>query len=290
MAYVTTPQQLQDEVLRRLGAPVVQVEVTEDQVKDCIDQALELFIEYHHEGTRKVFLAIQVSQDDIDNGGIFYVDRPIQAISDVIHNSDVSAAGLGFARDFVMAFPSWIGYAHGGNHATAQGMFSQNNTFSVLTNDMWEQYAKEWERRFTDEIIWQWNARTQELMIFNNLVEGQLIVVEAWVPTAVPLDRLIDPSTTGGDTFNPAHAEDARQPQFNTEGFQNALNDRWVKDYTTALVKRLNGTILKKFQGQKLPGGLEVDGQSMFDEAGQEIERLREELYSLELPMPVIFY
>lgn len=58
------------------------------------------------------------------------------------------------------------------------------------------------------------------------------------------------------------------------------FNDIWIKEFTTQLIKRQWGTNLKKLKGVKMPGGIEIDGQSIYDEAEQEIEKLKEELQS----------
>lgn len=286
MASVNTAAGLQDEILRRLGAPIIQVEVSTDMIKDSIDRAIELFAEYHHEGARKVYLSLQVSQADIDRGGFFYVDRPILAISEVIYSTNQASA-----QSFMNVFPQWIGYSTGGVNGGgygAQGMFSQNNTFSLLTADLWNQYASAFEEMFSSKIMYEWNQHTRELSIFNNLQVDQLIVLECWVPAGVPLSRLMNPETSDGE-YNAGHVENPEEPQFNNgEGIQNILNNRWIKDFSTALVKQMNGTVLKKFSGQKLPGGIEVDGQRMYEEATSEIEELKEELYSLERPLPII--
>lgn len=55
-------------------------------------------------------------------------------------------------------------------------------------------------------------------------------------------------------------------------------NDRWLKRYTTALFKLQWGINTKKFSGVTLLGGVEINGQQMYDEARQEMERLEEEL------------
>lgn len=286
MAYVTTPTELQDEVLRRLGAPTIQVEVTPEQLKDCIDQAIELYTEYHYNGARKIYLALEVQQTDVDNGGVFLIDRPVMAISSVVYNSDpANNAGMILGRDFMNALSGWNGYSTGRGQ---NSIWSQYNTFSLLTADLWQQYMNAFNDMFRDDIMYEWNRHTGELQIFNHIEVGQVIVLEAWVPTAVPLSVLKDPSTDDGE-WNPDHVENQDQPQYNTAGVQNILNDRWIKDYTTALVKQVNGTVLKKFKGQKLPGGIEVDGQGMYQEAQEEIKSLREELYSLEAPLPFFF-
>ena len=60
MAYpdpsITTRVLLQDYCLRRLGHPVIEINVDDEQLSDRIDDALEFFAEYHFDGVEKVFL------------------------------------------------------------------------------------------------------------------------------------------------------------------------------------------------------------------------------------------
>ena len=65
-------------------------------------------------------------------------------------------------------------------------------------------------------------------------------------------------------------------------------DDRWVKEYTTALFKRQWATNLKKYQGMQLPGGVTIDGQSMYIEAQQEIGDLEESLKGKSAPLGFI--
>ena len=64
---ITTRQGLIDYCLRRLGAPVTEINVDDEQISDRIDDAIEFFQEYHFDGVEKVFLKHTVTQTDIDN-------------------------------------------------------------------------------------------------------------------------------------------------------------------------------------------------------------------------------
>ena len=66
-------------------------------------------------------------------------------------------------------------------------------------------------------------------------------------------------------------------------------NDKWLKEYTTALIKRQWGQNLIKFEGMQLPGGVMLNGRQLFDDANTEIERLRE-VIRLEHELPPDFY
>ena len=67
MASVTSRQGLIDYCLRRLGQPVIEINVDEDQLDERVDDALEFFQEYHFDGVEKVFTKHTITQNDIDN-------------------------------------------------------------------------------------------------------------------------------------------------------------------------------------------------------------------------------
>ena len=66
MARIQTRQELKDYCLRRLGYPVIEINVDDAQIEDRLDDALLLFSEMHYDGTERVFLPKQITQSDID--------------------------------------------------------------------------------------------------------------------------------------------------------------------------------------------------------------------------------
>lgn len=97
MANPTTRQELSDYCLRRLGAPVIEINVDDDQLDDRLDDALQFYQEYHHDATIRTYLKHQVTQNDIDNGyipindSIIYVKNvfPFTAKSSAISMFDI---------------------------------------------------------------------------------------------------------------------------------------------------------------------------------------------------------
>jgi hypothetical protein len=73
------------------------------------------------------------------------------------------------------------------------------------------------------------------------------------------------------------------------ESFADVWNDRWLKEYATALIKKNWGTNLKKFAGVQLPGGVVLNGQTIFDEATEEIKALEAEMTN-SYSLPVDWY
>ena len=61
MAKPTTRATLQDYCLRNLGAPVIEINVDEDQLEDRTDEALQFYQEYHHDAIEKVYLKHKVT-------------------------------------------------------------------------------------------------------------------------------------------------------------------------------------------------------------------------------------
>lgn len=67
MATVNSRESLKQYCLRALGAPVVEINVDDDQLEDRLDEALEFFRLYHYDGIEKVYLKHQITQEDINN-------------------------------------------------------------------------------------------------------------------------------------------------------------------------------------------------------------------------------
>jgi hypothetical protein len=109
----------------------------------------------------------------------------------------------------------------------------------------------------------EFSRKQNRLYIFgdftdNDIEEGDYVVAEVY--------QIIDPDTTSS-----------------------IWNDKWLKEYTTALIKRQWGANLIKFEGMQLPGGVTLNGRQLFEDGMAEIERLREEI-RLEGEMPINFY
>lgn len=102
------------------------------------------------------------------------------------------------------------------------------------------------------------NKATHQLAIQGSLVPGNFFVIHGY--------RVIDP-----------------------EDFPDVYNDEWIKTYTTALIKQQWGSNLKKFSGVQMPGGITLNGQTIYDEATEELAKLLEE-FSLRYELPVSMF
>ena len=99
MAKPTTRQQLKDYSLRQLGAPVIEINVDDSQIEDCVDDALQLFAEYHFDGVETAYLKHQITDADVTNGylsmddidsNVITVTKMFQIATNSINMFDVS--------------------------------------------------------------------------------------------------------------------------------------------------------------------------------------------------------
>jgi len=67
MARPSSRENLKQYALRKLGAPVVDINVEDSQLEDRLDEALQFFGEYHFDGIEKTYLSHKITQEDIDN-------------------------------------------------------------------------------------------------------------------------------------------------------------------------------------------------------------------------------
>ena len=245
MAAVTTRQGLIDYCLRRLGQPVVEINVDEDQLEERIDDALEYFQEYHFDGVEKVFTKHVITQDNIDNE---YIDTD---------NSIISVVR-------VLPIPSFDSFSGGFFNEEYQLRLNDLNNFSGSSLIQWSMSLRnfsEINQLFNITPTMMWNRKQDRVYLEADWAEkftvGDILIIEAY--------KILDPSTW---------------PQ--------VYNDKFVKQYSTALIKRQWGENLKKFAGVVLPGGITLDGKTIYDEAVEEIRSIEEQM-SLRYELPVDF-
>ena len=236
MAKPTTREALKAYCLRQLGAPVIEINVDDEQVEDCIDDAIQYYHDYHFDGTEKVYLAHQVTETDVSNK---YIDIP-ESVIGVVNIFDIGDS------------------------------FSTNNLFNIryqiALNDLFAfnygpfapyymalQNVALAEELFVGRQSLRFNRHTNRLYIDmawgEKVVVGEYIIVEGYAA--------LDPET-----------------------YSDVYNDRWLKRYSTALIKKQWGTNLKKFEGLQMPGGITFNGQKIWDEATDEISQLESEMIS----------
>jgi hypothetical protein len=253
MASVTSRQGLIDYCLRRLGQPVIEINIDDDQLDERVDDSLEFFQEYHFDGVEKVFLKHIITQTDIDNEYIPMGD-PV---------SPDGGPVISVVR--VLPIPSFDSFQGGFFNEEYQLRLNDLNNFSGSSLIQWSMTLtnfSEIEQLFSISPTMMFNRKQNRVYLEADWSEkfsvNDILVIEAY--------RALDPAV-----------------------YPEVWNDMFLKKYTTALIKRQWGENLKKFQGVVLPGGITLDGKTIYDEAVEEIRQIEEEV-SLKYELPADGY
>ena len=249
MSKPSSRQELIDYCLRQLGHPVVEVNVDPDQIDDRIDESLEKFHNWHFDGTQRTFLKHNITQQEIDDEYIPIDDSIISIVRLFPFDASLNTGNL-----FNLAFvQTTLGDIHnfGGSGGDPVTNFSITKQYINLLDDI---LIGEQSLRFNRHM----NRVHLDLDWSERFNAGDTLLFEVF--------QIIDP-----------------------EEFTDVYNDEYLKKYATALIKMQWGTNLKKFEGVQLPGGITMNGQQIFEEAQQELERLEEELKN-KFEVPPLFF
>jgi hypothetical protein len=305
MATPKTRAQFKDFCLRQLGHPVIQINVDDDQVDDRIDQALQFFNDYHYDGAEKVYLKHQITQEDIDRNWI-YVPDSITFITSILPFDQASSSinmfdlryqlRLHDLYDFTSV--SYVSY-----EITMQHLQTLNLLFSGTPQFRFNKHGN----KLRLDIDWSRDVRVGEYVVAEcyRIMEPDSITLSGTSTisntsnTVIGTSTLFDQEIIPGDEvlfgtelrrinkiISPTELEIDRPFSTNdtvsmsTVGVSDVWNDRWLKKYATALIKKQWGNNLSKFSGVQMPGGITLDGVRIFTEASEEIEKLEESLIS----------
>ena len=284
MAKPASRQQLIDYCKRQLGYPVLEINVADEQIEDLVDDAIQLFNERHFDGVNKVFLKYQLTQDDIDRG----LARPPGAsgsnttgIAATSVTTSVAGTNTTFTyhenSNFLGVPPDIIGVekVFQFNNTLGTGMF--NVKYQFFLNDVFGLWGGVTAASGYDMLSYSMTMSYLETMNF-------LLNTHKQIRFNQRQDRLyldIDYSTVSAGEFLVIECYRA----MDGTDYTGVWNDSFLKPYLTALIKRQWGQNMMKFQGVKLPGGIELNGRQMYEDAERELEVIREKMSNTyELP------
>jgi hypothetical protein len=245
MAVPSTRQTHIDYCLRSLGDPVIEINVDDDQLEDRVDEALEYYREYHSEATFRTYLKHLVTATDVSNEYITIANNIVQ----VARLFPIEAHGGGTTNFFDIKYQMML-----------NDMTSIHGTMGNLAYyEMMQQYLSLIDMRLNGQPQTTFVRKQNRLYIHGDFADGDIIAGKYLVAEVYQ--------------------------QINDSDYTSIWNDLWLKEYTTALFKRQWGQNLIKFEGMTLPGGVTLNGRQIYDDALQDVERLRERI-RLEFEMP----
>ena len=284
MAKPSTRQELIDYCLRQLGAPVVEINVAEEQLQDLVDDAVQFFQERHFDGVSQTYLKYQVTDADVNRGkarppGAPAGDGGTSGITSITATADIAGTNTTFTyyenSNYIAIPPSIIGInkVFQYNEGLSSGMF--NIKYQLMLSDMaglqgsgatgYDLTSYSMTMSYLETINFllnthkqiRFNQRQDRMYLdvdWSELKAGEFLVLDCW-------------SVLDGNDYS------------------RVWNDSFIKPYLTSLIKRQWGQNLMKFQGVKLPGGIEFNGRQIFDDGQREIDEIKQKMMSTyELP------
>ena len=270
MAKPASRTQLKQYCLRQLGAPVLEVNVADEQIEDLIDDALQYFQERHFDGVERMYLKHKITEDELNRGQAHNDDDSTNTVCIVTTTAtSTSISGYGTTTstwyetsNFLQVPDSVIGIEKVfkfDSSTISTGMFSikyqlflndlyQFNSLDLLQYAMTKTYLEDIDRLLTTDKQIRFNQRQDRLYLdidWDSEEKDNWLVIDCF--------RILDPNTYTG-----------------------VYNDSFLKRYLTALIKRQWGQNLMKFVGVKLPGGIELNGRQIYDDAVVELDKIQE--------------
>ena len=267
MAKPASKTELKQYCLRQLGAPVLEINVADEQIDDLMDDALQYFQERHFDGVERMYLKYKISQADIDRGKAGVSDTGVGIVTTTATSTNVPGYGEVTSNwyessNFIQIPDSVIGVEKifkFNSSTISGGMFSikyqlflndlyQFSSLDLLQYSMVKSYLSDIDRLLTTDKQIRFNQRQDRLYLdidWGAESVDNVLVLECF--------RILDPNT-----------------------FTGVYNDSFLKRYLTALIKRQWGQNLIKFTGVKLPGGIELNGRQIYDDAQVELDKIQE--------------
>lgn len=274
MAKPSSRQELIDYCLRKLGAPVLEINLADEQIDDAVDDALQYFYERHYDGVERMYLKYKITQEDVDRGKA----KGTSGVGIVTTTGTSNISGIGSTSfnfyetsNFIQVPDSVIGIEKVFKFDTSSisaGMWSIKyqlflndlyyfNSVELLQYAMVKTYLEDIDFLLSTDKQVRFNKRQNRLYLdidWGSKAKDAFLVLDCY--------RILDPND-----------------------FTKVYNDSFLKKYLTALLKKQWGQNLIKFRGVKLPGGIEMNGRELYDDAVREIEEIQQRM-SMDYELP----
>ena len=265
MAQPNSRNELIEYCLRALGAPVSEINVSEEQLNDRLDDALQYFQERHFDGIQRVFLKHKLLRDEVSTV------RNNPTYQTTHSNVGITTAIIEEAQNFI-PLPDTVVSVNGvfksDSSSISSGMF--NIKYQIFLNDLYyfgtldllnyamtKTYLEDISRLITPDVQLRFNKKNHRLYLdidWSFITPDQYIIIDCY--------RIVDPAE-----------------------FPKIYNDYWLKKYLVALIKKQWAQNLSKFNNVQLLGGVTMNGEKLYADAERELEIIEKQLRDeYELP------
>lgn len=242
---ITNRQQFTEYVLRKLGFPVIQINVSEEQVNDRIDDAIQYNVDWNYNMVERKFLAIKVTQTDIDNNYVT-VPEDVLAVQKLLPFRGVLGNSVNYLYnvEYHLTSSALLQMYSSGDAS----QFYLTKQYLSTMNDIFNNQPMYEFRRYTDKVHFRFSGE-------NRLAPDDYLVLEVYTPISTS---------------------------------SRFWEDRLLKEYATALVKKQWASNLSKYQEVMLPGGVKLNGTELYNQADREVMDCEQKIKLYSEPVDVV--
>ena len=278
MANPATRSELVKYAKRQLGAPVLEVNVADEQIEDAMDDAIQIYQNRHMDGVELMYLKHRITQDFLDSIKASNIAGSPTSTGITTTTGTANITGIGNTtfdfvenQNFIQIPDAVIGIERVfklDNRLISTNMFNIN--YQLMLNDVYffssmelmgytltKRYLEDLDHILHPEKQIRFNRRQSRLYLdvdYSSMQPNDWLIIRCY--------RVLDPND-----------------------YTKVYNDPFLKKYFTALMKKQWGQNLIKFQGVKLPGGVELNGRQIYEDALGEIDTLESKMANeYELP------
>ena len=263
---ITSRETLKQYCLRALGKPVIEINVEDDQVEDRIDEAIQYFAQYHYDGSERMYLKYQVTADDITRA------RSDETLSTVTDTADSTVTATFKEGKNYIPMPS--------NVVSVLQIFPFTDKAALNLFDVRYQLRLNDLYDFSSTSIIHYDMTLRHLDLLDHILTGERPVRFNKHKNRLYIDMDWANDVKAGDFIV---IECYRKLDGTT--FTDLFDDIFLKKYTIQLIKKQWGTNLSKFQGVAMLGGVQMNGEQIYSQAQEELNKLEEQIQlSYELP------
>lgn len=323
MAAPNSKTTLIDFCLRSLGAPVIEINVDDDQVDDRIDEALQFYQHYHADGIEKMFLKHKITNSELifqavttgtfvegetitgGTSGAKAIVKKVPTTSTLRYNvlvdsntpfqaSETVTGGTSGATGVISSSGGIVKGDMENGYIPINSLITQVVRVlpirdSVSTSDMFD---IRYQIHLNDLYSMGFMGSLAEYVMSMQYLDMLDAVVDS-DDKPINFDRHKNQLNIFMNWNDELQVDDYVVVEcyriIDPNTYTDVYNDYFLKKYATALIKRQWGTNLLKFEGMQMPGGVTFNGRQLFDDANEEITRLEEEA-RLNWEQPVDFY
>ena len=257
MATPTSKATLKTYCKRALGFGVIDINVSDDQVDDRVDEALQYFAQYHYDGVERMYLKYKITSDDITRARS-------NATTTATDTSDSSVSASFTEGKNYIPMPSAVLSVVGiFDFSSAQTNSMFDIRYQLRLNDLYD---------FSSTSIIHYQMTMQQLDLLSHVLVGEVPIRFNQHQNRLYLD--MDWQHVNADEYLIIECFRKIDPDTYTDIY----DDMYLKRYATALIKKQWGANLSKFNGVAMLGGVTMNGEQIYSQAIEEVQRLEEQI------------